>query len=106
MKYTLFYVLVLLCIIELNAERHHQSGSPIKQSDKSKKSTTPEHKEETKPKTHEKKDPKDHDKDKDKDKGKHDPAPKKQKNKNKKILLNGYYPKEEVVMPLVLQAKD
>ena len=87
MKYTLFYVLVLLCIIELNAERHHQSGSPIKQSDKSRKSTTPEHKEEIKPKTHEKKDQKDHDKNKDKDKGKHDHTPKKtEKQKQKDIV--------------------
>ena len=81
MKYTLFFILVLLCIIELNAQNHHLSGSPIKKSDKSRKSTTPEHKEETGTKTHEKKDQKD------KDKGKNDTIPKKtEKQKQKEII--------------------
>jgi cell wall-associated NlpC family hydrolase len=81
MKYTLFFILVLLCIIELNAQNHHLSGSPIKKSDKSRKSTTPEHKEETGTKTHEKKDQKD------KDKGKNDTIPKKtEKQKQKDVI--------------------
>ena len=81
MKYTLFFIFVLLCIIELNAENHHLSGSPIKKSDKSRKSTTPEHKEETGTKTHEKKDQKD------KDKGKNDTIPKKtEKQKQKDVI--------------------
>jgi cell wall-associated NlpC family hydrolase len=81
MKYTLFFVLVLLCIIELNGQHHHHSGSPIKKSDKSRKSTTPEHKEETGTKTHEKKDQKD------KDKGKNDTIPKKtEKQKQKDVI--------------------
>ena len=81
MKYTLFFIFVLLCIIELNAQNHHLSGSPIKKSDKSRKSTTPEHKEETGTKTHEKKDQKD------KDKGKNDTIPKKtEKQKQKDVI--------------------
>ena len=81
MKYTLFFILVLLCIIELNAQNHHLSGSPIKKSDKSRKSTTLEHKEETGTKTHEKKDQKD------KDKGKNDTIPKKtEKQKQKDVI--------------------
>ena len=81
MRYTLFFILVLLCIIELNAQNHHLSGSPIKKSDKSRKSTTPEHKEETGTKTHEKKDQKD------KDKGKNDTIPKKtEKQKQKDVI--------------------
>ena len=81
MKYTLFFILVLLCIIELNAQNHHLSGSPIKKSDKSRKSTTPEHKEETGTKTHEKKDQKE------KDKGKNDTIPKKtEKQKQKDVI--------------------
>ena len=81
MKYTLFFIFVLLCIIELNAQNHHLSGSPIKKSDKSRKSTTPEHKEETGTKTHEKKDQKD------KDKGKSDTIPKKtEKQKQKDVI--------------------
>ena len=81
MKYTLFFILVLLCIIELNAQNHHLSGSLIKKSDKSRKSTTLEHKEETGTKTHEKKDQKD------KDKGKNDTIPKKtEKQKQKDVI--------------------
>ena len=81
MRYTLFFILVLLCIIELNAQNHHLSGSPIKKSDKSRKSTTLEHKEETGTKTHEKKDQKD------KDKGKNDTIPKKtEKQKQKDVI--------------------
>ena len=85
MKYTLFFVLVLLCIIELNGQHHHHSGSPIKKSDKSQKSTKPEHKEEPKTKTQDKNVKKDHDKDK--DKGKNDNVPKKtEKQKQKEIV--------------------
>ena len=81
MKYTLFFIFVLLCIIELNAQNYHLSGSPIKKSDKSRKSTTPELKEETGTKTHEKKDQKD------KDKGKNDTIPKKtEKQKQKDVI--------------------
>ena len=106
MKYTLFYVLVLLCIIELNAERHHQSGSPIKQSDKSKNQQHLNIKKRQNLRHMKKKTQKIMIKIKIKTKENMILLQKKQKNKNKKILLNGYYPKEEVVMPLVLQAKD
>ena len=89
MKYTLFFIFVLLCIIELNAQNHHLSGSPIKKSDKSRKSTTPEHKEETGTKTHEKKDQKD------KDKGKNDTIPKKTEKQKQKDVIDWVLSKKD-----------
>ena len=89
MKYTLFFVLVLLCIIELKANNHQNHlGNPIKKSKESEKSTKPEHKKETKEtketKPQERKDRKD--KDKDKDKKPHDNVPKTPKQKEQELI--------------------